>query len=203
MGKAPGVVFSSSEVGSLKSRVGMKSSSLWRRSLRAVGKQPEELVASNGAGGTLVFVMVDQSRRKGMWEKLYLASFRHRKCPAILIDQQCLFGKEPLVTGLADHQQDIAVGRPAFDLGPGEVVGLNESQDAVDHDQLAEVTCKITRNVRRIHLGLLSIDQCRIPVPMKTSGNFAQTKQEIPSHQSNGVPSAAAGLWMLGEWACN
>ena len=83
---------------------------------------------------------------------------------------------------LHDDQADIAIGKPALELGARQALGFDHAPGRIGHGQLEDGLCQIDGNGCSIHVGLLSFEDL-IPTPMKTSAPMWRKKrgESIPS----------------------
>jgi hypothetical protein len=59
-------------------------------------------------------------------------------------------------TGFHDDQRDIAIGKPALELGAGQALGFDHAPVFIGHGELENRLCKIDGNSSSIHVGLLT-----------------------------------------------
>jgi hypothetical protein len=88
--------------------------------------------------------------------------------------------------GLHDHQANIPIGKPAFELSASEPVLLSDAPGPIGHGQLEHRLCQIDGNGYSIHIGLLSFEDL-IRTPMKTSAPMWREKrgESIPSFDTD------------------
>ena len=80
------------------------------------------------------------------------------------LDAQPVDPARPVVSGATrfhDDQRDIAILKPALELGAGEAMRLDDLPGRIGHGQLEDAFCQIDSNGSSMHFGFpLGVDRC-------------------------------------------